>query len=304
MTGRGKCVRIIIIFSVMMIFLQPTLSFAQWHGREDRHDRYYHYHDRPRFGMRMEVLPYDYVVITAGGARYSYYDGGYYAPTRNGYVLVEPPIGALVPVIPAEYRPVIINGVTYYTDSGVYYVYTRHGYQVVPPPLVQRISDPVVIQAERPVQVIPEPQNQTKVVEGSVMGGVLGALAGGIIGHQMKGHHELGGALIGGAAGAAMGGIAGAQIPNQDVALTPAAVVPSAQEVAVPVFVDSPVVQPGTSAPQGTRDESFTINIPKAQGSGYSSVIIKRSGNGFVGPQGEYYSEFPKVPQLQAMYAK
>jgi len=47
--------------------------------------------------------------------------------------------------------------------------------------------------------------------------------------------------------------------------------------------------------------DDFTVNVPNAQG-GYTAIIIKKSGDGYVGPQGEYYSEFPKVSQLQTIY--
>jgi len=60
----------------------------------------------------------------------------------------------------------------------------------------------------------------------------------------------------------------------------------------VPVVVAPPVVQ-----------NAFPINVPNDKG-GYTSVIIKRSGNGYVGPQGEFYAEFPKVSQLKVMYGK
>jgi hypothetical protein len=49
--------------------------------------------------------------------------------------------------------------------------------------------------------------------------------------------------------------------------------------------------------------DAITVNIPNNKG-GYTAVVLKRSGNGFVGPQGEFYSEFPKVSQLQTMYGK
>ena len=48
-------------------------------------------------------------------------------------------------------------------------------------------------------------------------------------------------------------------------------------------------------------DASFEINIPNKQG-GYTTVILQRSGNGFTGPQGEYYEEFPRVDNLQVIY--
>ncbi len=50
-------------------------------------------------------------------------------------------------------------------------------------------------------------------------------------------------------------------------------------------------------------EESVTINIPNSKG-GYTPVTIKKSGDGFVGPQGEQYQEFPKVEQLKTKYAK
>lgn len=52
--------------------------------------------------------------------------------------------------------------------------------------------------------------NQTRVGEGAVIGTVLGAAAGGIIGHQ--GHHGGEGAAIGAAAGALTGVLIGAQV--------------------------------------------------------------------------------------------
>ncbi len=57
--------------------------------------------------------------------------------------------------------------------------------------------------------------NKTRVAEGAGIGGAVGALAGGIIGHQTG--HGVEGALIGGALGAGSGAAVGSQInkPNQ-----------------------------------------------------------------------------------------
>lgn len=52
--------------------------------------------------------------------------------------------------------------------------------------------------------------NKTRVAEGAGIGGAVGALAGGIIGHQSG--SGVGGALIGGAVGAGAGALIGAQI--------------------------------------------------------------------------------------------
>ena len=66
--------------------------------------------------------------------------------------------------------------------------------------------------------------------------------------------------------------------------------------------VGSPIIAQVPSYPVVDPNE-FTVNIPNEHG-GYNAVVIKRSGNGFVGPQGEFYPEFPKRFQLQMKYGR
>jgi hypothetical protein len=75
-------------------------------------------------------------------------------------------------------------------------------------------------------------------------------------------------------------------------------VVPQPLPVIQTARVDEPV---NIAAP--TSSEDITVNVANTHG-GYTAVTIKRSGEGFVGPQGEYYNEFPKVEQLRVMYGK
>lgn len=69
--------------------------------------------------------------------------------------------------------------------------------------------------------------------------------------------------------------------------------------------VETPVVTEIAPVQMTTTDtgDDIIINIPNSAGS-YTRVLIKRSGKGFVGPQGEYYSEFPKVSVLKVIYGK
>jgi hypothetical protein len=86
------------------------------------------------------------------------------------------------------------------------------------------------------------------------------------------------------------------------------------QVVPPPVVNQQQVLQAPTVAQQAqpvaatqvtaTADDNyFTVNIPNDKG-GYNQVTLKRSANGFVGPQGEFYPSFPSVSQLKAMYVK
>jgi hypothetical protein len=65
--------------------------------------------------------------------------------------------------------------------------------------------------------------------------------------------------------------------------------------------IDAPKTVAGAPAVEGT--DAFTVNIPAASG-GYTPVVIMRSGDGFVGPQGEFYPTFPSVEQLKVMYGE
>lgn len=102
--------------------------------------------------------------------------------------------------------------------------------------------------------------------------------------------------------------------PDDSVIVSPPETVVEEQPVTVvqpPVVVDSqaqnagPVITTlaGTSTPGAGDVDSITINIPNNKG-GYTAVTLKRSGNGFIGPQGEFYPEFPKVAVLEVVYGK
>jgi hypothetical protein len=64
-----------------------------------------------------------------------------------------------------------------------------------------------------------------------------------------------------------------------------------------------PVVAAPITQTQPQAQEASTINIPNSRG-GYTAVTLKRSGSGFIGPQGEYYSDNPTVEQLKILYGK
>jgi len=46
---------------------------------------------------------------------------------------------------------------------------------------------------------------------------------------------------------------------------------------------------------------SITLSIRNKEG-GYFSITVKPSGDGYVGPQGEYYDQFPKIEHLKLIY--
>jgi len=73
------------------------------------------------------------------------------------------------------------------------------------------------------------------------------------------------------------------------------------------VYLNQPLtIRPILSAPivvVAAKPDEFPVNIPDHNG-GFITVVIKRSGDGFLGPKGEYYPEFPKVFQLEMKYGR
>lgn len=100
--------------------------------REVRRD--YRYESSHR-GVVVRSLPSRHRTIVYGGRPYHYYDGYWYRPMGDRFVVVLPPVGIVIPTLPFGYVTLTIGGNPYYTYGGVYYApYSTGGYVVVDPP--------------------------------------------------------------------------------------------------------------------------------------------------------------------------
>lgn len=112
------------------------------HGNDYRYynGRYYRPHNgtyvvvAPPRGIRVNVIPNNFLTIMVGRNPYYYYEGVYYRqdPTVNEYEVVDAPMGAIVPELPQDdVRAVVINGKTYFEYDNILYkaVVTRDGVQ-------------------------------------------------------------------------------------------------------------------------------------------------------------------------------
>jgi hypothetical protein len=71
-----------------------------------------------------------------------------------------------------------------------------------------------------------------------------------------------------------------------------------------PEVIDQPAPEIVVITPAqipGPGVDTFIINVPNQAG-GYTPVLIKKWGNGYLGPQGELYYPFPEVAQLKDIY--
>jgi hypothetical protein len=114
---------------------------------------------------------------------------------------------------------------------------------------------------------------ETGAQTGAGVGALSGAGIGAIIGNQSG--NAAAGALIGGA----VGGLGGYAVGNE---------------------VDKKKQQQQI---QSVRDEANTtvVNITNSNGS-VTPVILRRSGNMWIGPKGEQYMSVPTVEQLKPVY--
>ena len=112
---------------------------------------------------------------------------------------------------------------------------------------------------------------QSDAQTGALVGGVGGAALGQAIGGDTES------TLIGGGVGAVAGGFVGNESDKAKMR----------QEM------------------EATREMSNTqvVNVRNSNGS-YTAVPLRRSGNVWVGPNGEQYTNFPTQEQLQTMYGR
>jgi hypothetical protein len=74
---------------------------------------------------------------------------------------------------------------------------------------------------------------------------------------------------------------------------------------AVPLVPAAPTAPVAPAAPTGKNvsGEEYVINIPNSDGS-FTPVKLKKSDNGYIGPQGESYQGHPSIEQLKVLYGK
>lgn len=177
------------------------------------------------------------------------------------------PHGRYVPSLPFECARLIVGGLEYWYWEGMYYRMASDRYVVVAAPVGAVVT------------TIP-PGAQTVVVNG-VPYYTINAVTymSTPYGYQVVPQPTI------------------VQAPPQNIVVAPNST--AVQQVAPnAVAENTPPEASATNAP-----DSFTVNIPNSKG-GYTPVTLKRSGNGYIGPQGEYYTQFPAIEQLKAMYAK
>lgn len=87
-------------------------------------------------------------------------------------------------------------------------------------------------------------------------------------------------------------------VPTPVIAAAPVAVQPGVVMPAAPIMPAAPVAQP-----QEQGAGTAVINVPNTHGT-FTPVTLTKYGNGYIGPQGEYYEGNPTVEQLRTLYGK
>jgi Family of unknown function (DUF6515) len=75
----------------------------------------------PRWGAVVTAYPAGAVVIRSGVNSFYFYNGIYYAPRQNNYVIVHPVRGLRIQVLPVGYRRILIGPRPYFYYYGTFY---------------------------------------------------------------------------------------------------------------------------------------------------------------------------------------
>ncbi len=91
--------------------------------------------------------------------------------------------------------------------------------------------------------------------------------------------------------------------PTTYVAAAPVVqtVQPVQYQYAQPAQVQAPAPAPAQVAAPAPSSEPFEIRLPNGNGS-YTSVTLRKTANGFLGPQGEFYADHPSEDELRKRY--
>jgi hypothetical protein len=87
-----------------------------------------------RPGRVINPLPYGASRLNFGRNEYYYYEGYFYQPNQNGYMLIDAPVGAIVITLPRLHHRIKQRGVDYYVAGDTYYTRHQKGYRVADNP--------------------------------------------------------------------------------------------------------------------------------------------------------------------------
>ena len=97
---------------------------------------------RPKYGSIHRSLPKNHLRIFLGGVPLFYSAGVYFQSSRQGYVVVQPPIGARIQILPEGCSSFYYGGRRHYTCNDVFYEETGAEYMVINrPPSYRLIAD-------------------------------------------------------------------------------------------------------------------------------------------------------------------
>ena len=90
----------------------------------------------PRWGTVVATYPAAAVLVRFGGSPFYFYNGIYYAPRQNSYVIVRPVRGVRIRTLPVGYRRILVGPRPYFYYYGTFYVQagSRNEYIVTDPP--------------------------------------------------------------------------------------------------------------------------------------------------------------------------
>ena len=110
------------------------------------HKRVYHprvarrahirYAAMPRWGAVVAVAPAGAIIIRHHNTPYHFYNGIFYTPRNNAFVVVRPARGIRIRVLPAGYRTIVVGSRNYYYYYGAFYAKANNSeeYDVVDAP--------------------------------------------------------------------------------------------------------------------------------------------------------------------------
>jgi len=101
----------------------------------DPHNPAWRYSHFPRWHSHVYNVPAGYRTFHFRDHYYRYYDGIFYLPSNNYFIVTAAPLGLFIDMLPFGYTQFYVQGHPYYYYGGNYFDYRDDNYYVVSPPV-------------------------------------------------------------------------------------------------------------------------------------------------------------------------
>lgn len=135
-------IKVLSIGLLVLFFKTVNAQHNHHHHKHAQYNPHYRYAKLPHWGYTYRAVPRGTFIYPHAGVQYCYYNGIYYKPVGNKYVVIQAPLGIRLRTLPPGNIHFVINGRNYFYYYGTFYLksISNNEYITVAPPIGARVD--------------------------------------------------------------------------------------------------------------------------------------------------------------------